>query len=133
VIEGIKAVLTDQNFKTATTKLVPGKTYFASQIKVMERVSLHECLGLLRRKNSLLVGAQGALMMYDLHRHTLAKDCAYISLDEQDSFPVIDGDSRVPFFFFVKSKFDYVIKLCAFRKKINRGFVLFCFSEKTTT
>jgi hypothetical protein len=88
--------ITDDNFRQATTKLVPGRELRVKIFQITETVTSEDCLTFLRSQKAVLVGAQGASLVYELAKGRLPKGRWSVSFDEKVALPVIDGSRRVP-------------------------------------
>ncbi len=89
--------LTSKNFANATNKLVPGKTYKIKIIPILSTVTSEDCMALLRKHNAILVGGQGATLVYDLAKDKLPKGKYTVSFDEKDAlWKGAGGDRGVP-------------------------------------
>ncbi|MEK7512900.1 MAG: hypothetical protein AAB601_01755 [Patescibacteria group bacterium] len=89
--------ITDGNFRNATQKLVPGKTYKAKLFRIKKTVTSDDCLGLYKAVGAILTGAQGMSLVYQLKKDELPKGKWTISFDEKDAlWQVPDGSHRVP-------------------------------------
>lgn len=107
--------LTDENFKRATQKLVPGKTYKAKIFGIGNgfRVSSEDCLALYTREHALMTGAQGLSLVYRLKKKELPKGKWTTSFDEKDALwkdaggyhwvPCVDAHSDSGFLFLLGS------------------------------
>jgi hypothetical protein len=76
--------ITDANFSHVTTKLVPGQKFVVKifRVRTVEASSKH-ALAFLRRKNAVLVGAQGLALLFDQAKDRLPKGLGYVSLDKK--------------------------------------------------
>ena len=89
--------ITDWNFRKATQKLVPGKTYKAKLFSIRKTVNSDDCLGLYKAVGAILTGAQGLSLVYQLKKDVLPKGKYTVSFDEKDAlWRVSDGYHRVP-------------------------------------
>ena len=89
--------ITDINFAKATNKLVPGKIYTVKIFGIKQTIQSQDGLDLIASQKGILVGAQGASLVYQLAKDELPKGKWYVSFDEKDSLWVdSDGDHRVP-------------------------------------
>jgi len=92
-------VITDKNFGKATTKLVPGRKF---RVKVFKQIvdgttTSEERLAFLKTQNAILVGAQGASLVFEQKREDLPKGFWYCSFDKKEAlWKDADGDHRVP-------------------------------------
>jgi len=96
------SAITDANFVNVTTSLVPGRKF---RVRVFRPFPLgvatpHEWLVFLKSQKAVLVGAQGASLVYAQNREELPKHYCCISLDEKGTFwQDADGHHRVPFIY----------------------------------
>jgi hypothetical protein len=88
--------LTSENFKNASVKLVPGKTYKVKIFDINERVTSDECLAQYRAVNAILAGTNGVALVYERKRKKLPKGKWSVSFDRKEALPVVDGYRRVP-------------------------------------
>lgn len=90
--------ITDKNFSKVTTRLSPGRKFQVKifEIKSVESVSSEECIAKIKSENGILVGAQGASLVYEQWRFNLPKGKWYISFDEEDALWFDGGRHRVP-------------------------------------
>ena len=89
--------LTDQNFGRATTQLKPGQRFKVDVFQIKETVTSENCMVFLHSQKALLVGAQGASIVYEQERKELPKNRGYISFDEKENlWQDADGRHRVP-------------------------------------
>jgi hypothetical protein len=89
--------LTSKNFAKATNKLIPGKTYKVKIFPILQRVTSEDCMAFLRKQNAILVGGQGATLVYDLAKDQLPKGKWTASFDEKDAlWENADGGHGVP-------------------------------------
>lgn len=91
--------LTSKNFAKATNKLLPGKTYKVKIIPILATatVTSEDCMTFSRKQNVILVGGQGATLVYDLAKDKLPKNKYIVSFDEKEAvWKDAEGDRRVP-------------------------------------
>ncbi|OGG42652.1 hypothetical protein A3I34_00940 [Candidatus Jorgensenbacteria bacterium RIFCSPLOWO2_02_FULL_45_12] len=89
--------ITDRNFRNATQKLVPGKTYLAKLFSIRKTATSDDCLGLYKAVGAILSGAQGMSLVYQLKRSELPKGKWTVSFDEKDAlWQDPGGNHRVP-------------------------------------
>ena len=89
--------ITDKNFSKATTKLTPGRKFKVKIFQITERVTSENCMDFLKTQNAVLVGAQGASLVYELKKEQLPMGKWSVSFDEKDAlWEDSDGDHRVP-------------------------------------
>ena len=90
--------ITDRNFRKATQKLVPGKTYKAKLFSIKGKVNSDDCLGLYKAVGAILTGVQGMSLVYQLKKDVLPKGKCAVSFDEKDAlWQDSVGRRRVPF------------------------------------
>lgn len=94
---GYNDAITDKNFSKATTKLVPGRKFKVKIFQITEKVTSENCMDFLKTQNAVLVGAQGASLLYELKKEQLPLGKWSVSFDEKDSlWTDSDGDHGVP-------------------------------------
>lgn len=89
--------LSSANFRNATNKLMPGKTYRVRIFPVLETVTSEDCMTFLRNLGAILVGGQGITLLADkkVDEFPIGKWTA--SFDEKDAlWEDIIGNHRVP-------------------------------------
>jgi hypothetical protein len=90
--------LISKNFAKATNKLVPGKTYKVKIIPILQTVTSEDCMTFLKKQNAVLVGGQGATLVYDLAKDKLPKGKYTVSFDEKEAlWKDAGGYRRVPY------------------------------------
>lgn len=109
--------LTSKNFANATNKLVPGKTYKVKIFPILQTVTSEDCMALLRKHKAILVGGQGATLVYDLAKDKLPKGKYTVSFDEKEALwkdaggyrrvPLVSADTDGDFRFYL-GNFGYV-------------------------
>jgi len=96
---GYNDAITDKNFGKATTKLVPGRKF---RVRVFKQIvdgetTSEERLAFLKTQNAILVGAQGASLVFEQKREDLPKGFWYCSFDKKKAlWKDAGGDHRVP-------------------------------------
>ncbi len=94
--------ITDENFKNATNKLTPGKTYEVKIFGIAKRVISEDCLAFLKTQKAILVGAQGISVVWQQAKEQFPKGKWTISFDEKSNcFPKAECIS-----------FDKLIRVC---------------------
>ena len=89
--------MTDQNFSRVTTQLEPGQKLKVDVFQIKETVSSEDCLAFLHSQQSILVGVQGASLVYEEKREKLPKNRGHISFDEKEAlWQDAGGYRRVP-------------------------------------
>jgi hypothetical protein len=92
--------LTDKNFSRVTHQLVPGEQLRFDLFHVRDSVQSEDSLAMLKRRNSLLVGAQGASLVYELARDQLPiaeQNQFVLFIDERERLWMNEGQyARVP-------------------------------------
>lgn len=121
--------ITDENFRNATQRLVPGKTYQVKIFGIKRRVTSKECLALYRSQGAILTGAQGLLLAHQQDKEQFPVGMLTISFDEEYAlFRKDTHDHQVPYvrrhsitnFYFALSSFrgqdwitdDHVLLFC---------------------
>lgn len=118
-----------QNFAKASVKLEPGKTYNVKIIPILETVTSEDCMKVLRSHNAILVGGQGATLVYDLAKDQLPKGKWTVSFYEKDSlWKDASGDHRVPSVF-ARSDGDFEFDLGFFEGEWLSDDCLLCFCD----
>ncbi len=95
--------------KKAISKLIPGKTHTVKIIGIKGNETSEDCLIFLKQNNSILVGAQGLSLVYQLKKQEFPNGTC-LSFDEKDKLPWrknvgdldfigtdLDGDFLVPY------------------------------------
>ncbi len=120
--------LTDENFDKATTRLVPGQKLKVKVFQITKSVSSEDCLNFLKSQNAILAGAQGASLAYEQGKDQLAKGRWYVSFDEKDTLPRLDGYHRVPYVG-ANSDGDFKFGLGIFGSDWASDYCLLCFGD----
>lgn len=89
--------ITDRNFSRATTQLAPGQQLKVKVFQITKKVTSNDCLVFLKNQNAVFTGAQGATLTYEQAKDQLPKGRWYVSFDERDTLPFVDGYHRVPY------------------------------------
>jgi hypothetical protein len=90
--------ITDANFGRATTRLMPGQKFRVKIFQITETVTSEDCLAFLRSQKAVLVGAQGASLVYELAKSKLPMGRWSVSFDEKDAlWTDFNGCRRVPY------------------------------------
>jgi len=90
--------ITDEHFSQATIKLVPGRKFKVKAFHITKTVTSEDCLSFLHKQKAVLIGAQGASLVYELAKNKLSKDRWSVSFDEKDALWVDSGGGhRVPY------------------------------------
>ena len=131
---GYNDLITDENFARVTTQLVPGKTYTVKIFGITsgEVVTSDECLTKYREEKALLVGAQGASVVWEQQREELPKGKWYASFDEKGNLPVAGGYHRVPYVF-AHSYGDFYFDLGGFEVDWDDVDYLLCFCDEQSS
>ncbi|KKS45133.1 hypothetical protein A3B93_00250 [Candidatus Nomurabacteria bacterium RIFCSPHIGHO2_02_FULL_42_24] len=98
------AEINDSNFNKVSAKLIPGQILEVDVWEVLELQEIKNGLNFLKSKKSLLVGAQGALLVLKLKHGELPASSQCFSLDEQECIgvkykitgPSTFGDTDIP-------------------------------------
>jgi len=94
---GYNSDLNSKNFAKATSKLIPGKAYIVKLFPILSRVTSEDSLTFLSKQNAILVGGQGATLVYDVAKDQLPKGKWTVSFDEKDRlWEDVVGNHRVP-------------------------------------
>lgn len=121
--------ITDAHFSRATAELIPGKTYIVNIFGTKETVTSEDCLNLLRSQKALLVGAQGASLVYQEKKEELPRGKCYASFDEKKTLWVgAYGNHRVPLVY-RNSGGDCRFNLGVFEDDWNDNSCVLCFCD----
>lgn len=120
--------ITDENFKQATVKLAPGRKFKIKVFHITETVTSDDCLIFLRSQKAVLVGAQGASLVYELAKSKLPVNRWSISFDEKDALWYSGGSRRVPGVD-RRSDDDFKFDLGYFEDDWGSGSCLLCFCD----
>lgn len=121
---------TSQNFRSATTRLTPGKTYRVRIFPVLQTVTSEDCMTFLQKQGAVLVGGQGATLTQDLNADKFPVGKWTISFDEKDSLSEdINGYHGVPCVYRYPSG-DWGFYLGYFEDGWGGDCYLLCFSDK---
>ena len=91
--------ITDAHFAKATVQLMPGRKLHVKVFKqiVSGTTTSEERMAFLKTQNAVLVGAQGASLVFEQKREDLPKGFWYSSFDKKEAlWEDADGDRRVP-------------------------------------
>src|SRR3989344_1307137 len=89
--------ITDKNYAKATTKLVPGRKLKVKVFQIKETVTSEDCIAKLRSEKAILVGAQGASLVWEQKKEELPVNRWSASFDEKDAlWKDADGYHGVP-------------------------------------
>jgi hypothetical protein len=85
--EEIKKEITDVNYRKATQRLMPGKEYGARIFNVSDGnyVNFGQCLDFIKRQKSILVGAQGLSLVFQLKKEYFPNGMSVFSFDEEET------------------------------------------------
>ncbi|MEK7551873.1 MAG: hypothetical protein AAB534_00470 [Patescibacteria group bacterium] len=86
--------ISDRNFRTVTTRLIPGQRFTVKVFQVVGEVKAIDCSSLMVREGAVMVGAQGAALALEQARDQLPMNRWLLSLDEESSL-WLDGNSRM--------------------------------------
>lgn len=89
--------VTDANFAKATTNLTPGRKFKVKAFGVRKEASSEQCIEKVHQEKGVLVGAQGLTLAYLQGKGKLPKGKYYLSFDEKEALPYLDGSHRVPY------------------------------------
>src|SRR3989344_4716273 len=88
--------ITDKNYAKATTKLEPGPLK-VKVFQIKETVTSEDCMAKLRSEKAILVGAQGASLVWEQKKEELPVNRWSASFDEKDAlWKDADGYHGVP-------------------------------------
>lgn len=122
--------LTSENFAKATNKLIPGKTYRAKIIPILETVTSADCMNMLRKQRAILVGGQGLMLAQSTNADKFPIDKWTVSFDEKEAlWKDSVGDHRVPIVY-RRSDGDWRFSLGDFELVWDAGHCLLCFCDK---
>lgn len=121
--------LTSKNFASATNKLVPGKTYKVKIFPILQTVTSEDCVVLLRKHKAILVGGQGAALVYDLAKDKLPKGRYTVSFDEKEAlWKDAVGFRGVPVVH-ARTDGDFAFHLGGFGRDWNSVYCVLCFCD----
>jgi len=121
--------ITDVNFKRATNKLIPGKTYEAKVFGITKRVTSEDCLAFLKTQKAILVGAQGISVAWQQVKEQFPKGKYTVSFDEKDAlWRDDDGSRRVPYVYQI-SDGDWAFDLGRFENAWIDDYCLLCIRD----
>ena len=121
--------LTDRNFRKATQKLIPGKTYKAKLFSIRKIVNSNDCLGLYKAVGAILTGAQGISLVYQLKKHVLPEGKYIVSFDEKDALWQDSGGNHGVPHVFAHSGGDFEFSLGYFGDDWNDFNCVLCFRD----
>jgi len=94
---GYNSDITDKNYARVTNKLVPGQKGKVKIFQIKEPVSALDCLKKLKKERAILVGAQGASLVWELKKKELPLGKWGVSFDKKEVLWRNGlGDHRVP-------------------------------------
>jgi hypothetical protein len=121
--------ITDQNFGSPTIRLEPGRKLKVTVFEIKKTVSSEDCFAFLKGQEALLVGAQGASLVYEQKKEKLPVGKWSLSFDEKDRLWIdSDGRHRVPRVCRC-SDGDYQFGLGYYGRDWPSGRCLLCFSD----
>ncbi|MFA7216682.1 MAG: hypothetical protein WC095_01720 [Candidatus Paceibacterota bacterium] len=89
--------ITDKNYAKATTKLEAGRKLKVKVFQIKETVTSEDCMAKLRSEKAILVGAQGASLVWEQKKEELPVNRSSVSFDEKDAlWKDAHGYRRVP-------------------------------------
>ena len=88
--------ITDKNFEGASNELKPGERFAVKMFSVDQTQAGAECVAFIKSEGGILVGTQGASLVWELNQRKLPKGKWIVSLDEESSLLKDGDDSRVP-------------------------------------
>jgi hypothetical protein len=121
--------ITDENYARVTTKLVPGQKGKVKIFQIKEPVSALDCLKKLKKERAILVGAQGASLVWELKKKELPLGKWGVSFDKKEVLWRNGlGDHRVPKIFGVSDSAWY-FDLSDFEDDWGGDSYLLCFCD----
>ncbi|MDI6820743.1 MAG: hypothetical protein QMD65_01005 [Patescibacteria group bacterium] len=123
--------VTDKNFRNATKKLIPGKTYEVKIVNIGSRLTSEECMDVYTREKAIFTGAQGLLLVCQLKKEEFPKGKRTLSFDEKKAlYKDVYGDHMVPYVD-CRSGGDYRFRLAYFANSCiaDDCLLLFCDGE----
>ncbi len=124
--------ITDGNFPNPTRVLKPGDKLRVRAFKqvVSGETTSEERMAFLATQKAVLVGAQGASLVYEQKRNQLPKGKWYVSFDEKDRlWEDAVGDRRVPSVY-AYSDGAFIFGLGGFERPWSDDSVLLCFCDE---
>lgn len=120
---------TDKHFSGVTTKLVGGQSFRVDVVRVNVEMPYQDCLAYLENQGVILVGAQGASLIWKQKREELPLRRS-ISLDKRDALHKdSNGHHKIPSIRrYSDGHFDWF--LSRFEYPCREGYHLLCFHEK---
>ncbi|MEK7465174.1 MAG: hypothetical protein AAB631_00135 [Patescibacteria group bacterium] len=121
--------VTDKNFRNATQKLVPGKTYKVKIVNIGSRSTSEELMGVYAREKAIFVGAHGLSLAWQLKKDEFPVGKWTLSFDKKEAlWKDPDGDHRVPHVYRL-SVGDYEFNLGYFEGGWNSADCVLCFCD----
>lgn len=122
--------ITDKNYAKATTKLEAGRKLKVKVFQIKETVTSKDCMAKLRSEKAILVGAQGASLVWEQKKEELPVNRWSVSFDEKDAlWKDADGYHGVPH---VRrdSGGDFEFNLGYFERDWHGDYCLLCFCDE---
>jgi hypothetical protein len=121
--------LSSKNFASATTKLVPGKTYHVKIFPILTTITSEDNMNFLKRQRAILVGGQGLMLAQNQHKDKFPKGKWTVSFDQKDAlWKDASGDHRVPYVY-ASSDGDFRFNLGYFEDDWSDDRCLLCFCD----
>jgi hypothetical protein len=123
--------ITDDEFRNASYKLIPGKTYIGKFYPILNIVSGEDCVTFLKNRRVLMTGTQGLTLLPDIFNKDLdiLEGKWIYSFDQIDSLLKFNGDYFVPGALFCShNKYNYILN--NFKYNLSSQDCLFCVCEK---
>lgn len=121
--------ITDENFRSVTHQLIPGKTYKVKIVSIDSHSTSEELMGVYAREKAIFVGAQGISLARQLKKDEFPVGKWTLSFDKKEALlEDADGDHRVPGVLRY-SNGDYWFNLGRFEHDWNSGDCLLCFCD----
>lgn len=122
--------ITDSNYAKVTTKLEPGRKLKVKVFQIKETVTPLDCMAKLRSEKAILVGAQGASLVWEQKKEELPDNRWSVSFDEKDAlWKDPDGDHGVPYI----GRYSYGVfgfRLACFEGDWDVSGCLLCFCDE---
>ncbi len=121
--------LTNNNFAGATTRLVSGRKYNVKIFQIAtKRMPSEDCMSFLWSQKAILVGAQGASLVWEYALDKLPISRWSISFDEKEALWKDAGYHRVPIVYRHWDD-DFMLHLGYFESDWNYDHCLLCFCD----
>jgi len=121
--------ITDKKYANVTTKLKPGRKFWVKVFQIKDLVTAEDCITKLRAEKAILVGAQGATLVWEQKKEGLPINRRSVSFDEEDAlWQDSSGNHGVPHILY-RACGDYQFNLTSFKDNLNRAYCLLCFCD----